>query len=500
MNDEILEKVLASPRLPSLPTIALEVIELVQQRDVDIRQIAETISHDPALTTKILKTVNSSFYSQTQEISTVTHALVILGLNSIKTLALGFSLVNNLPKGEEGEGGFDHMSFWKRSLYTAVAARCLSTTCGVIEQEEAFLGGLLQDLGLLAMAETLDDDYLDLVEDAENDHAKLISLEREQLDTDHAEIGSAIAEQWKLPALLVNPIRFHEDPTEAPEELAPLCRAVALGNKAADVFILEENSGAALEQYFNLAETWFNLSREMAEPLLSTIHKNTVEMGRLFDLPTGPLGNPQEIIARAHEALLNVSMQQNQESVQLEKQNESLQKKATTDPLTQIANRGHYNDYSAEQFDACRKSNQPLSILFLDTDHFKNFNDTHGHAVGDRVLIAKANMLKNTVGDQGFVARYGGEEFSVVMPGADRVAAAKMAEAIRLAIQAMPVESDEGEPLSVTVSIGVATDDGTFFKSIEQLIKAADQGVYAAKDGGRNCVRVFTPRVKAPAA
>ncbi len=500
MNQKIMDQVLASPRLPSLPTIALEVIDLVQQQDVDIRKIAETISHDPALTSKILKTVNSSFYGQTQEISTVTHALVILGLNSIKTLALGFSLVNNLPKGEDGDQGFDHMSFWKRSLYSAVAARCLSTQCGVVEQEEAFLGALLQDLGLLAMAETLDDSYLDIVDDAQNDHAKLIQLEREQLECDHAEVGAALAETWKLPALLVNPVRFHEDPSDAPEELQTLCRAVALGNKVADVFILEENSGQALENYLQLAESWFNLPNETAEPLLTTIHKNTVEMGRLFDLPTGPLGNSQEIIARAHEALLNVSMQQTQETVQLEQQNKQLHAKATTDPLTQIANRGHYDDYSAEQFELCRKEGKPLTILFLDTDHFKKFNDTYGHATGDRVLIAKAKVLKETVGDQGFVARYGGEEFSIVLPGMNRVDAARMGETVRLAIEAMPVESDDGETLNVTASIGVATDDGTFFKDVEQLIKAADQGVYAAKRSGRNCVRVFTPRPKPAAA
>ncbi|NJL30606.1 MAG: HDOD domain-containing protein [Phycisphaerales bacterium] len=94
MNHALLDQMLRSPRLPSLPTIALEVIDLVQQRDVNIRQIADTISHDPALAGKILKTVNSTFYGQTKTISTITHALVILGLNAVRTLALGFSLVH----------------------------------------------------------------------------------------------------------------------------------------------------------------------------------------------------------------------------------------------------------------------------------------------------------------------------------------------------------------------------------------------------------------------
>ena len=115
MNQELLERILKSPRLPSLPAIALEVIDLVQQQDVDIKQIANTIQHDPALSTKILKTVNSSFYGQAHSISTISHALVVLGLNSVKTLALGFTLVNNLA--DEQTGSFDHLTFWKRSLY-----------------------------------------------------------------------------------------------------------------------------------------------------------------------------------------------------------------------------------------------------------------------------------------------------------------------------------------------------------------------------------------------
>ena len=88
MNQELIDRVLQSPRLPSLPEIALKVIDLVQQDEVSIKQIAETIQNDPALASKILKTVNSSFYGQSSSVSTISHALVVLGLNAVKTLAL----------------------------------------------------------------------------------------------------------------------------------------------------------------------------------------------------------------------------------------------------------------------------------------------------------------------------------------------------------------------------------------------------------------------------
>ena len=495
MNQALLERVLKSPRLPSLPTIAIDVIDLVQQKDVNIKQIAHTISHDPALSSKILKTVNSSFYGQAHSISTISHALVILGLNSVKTLALGFSLVPNLR--ESGGDEFDHVDFWKRSLYSAVAARSLAKHINLVQQEEAFLGGLLQDLGMLAMNQTLGSDYAAILKQVGLEHRKLREAEQLKLQTDHAEIGAALAETWNLPPLLVQPIRYHEDPTGAPEELLPLIRCVVLGGRLADVFT-SSNPGPALEGYHQLAQQWFNLNKEMAESLLKGIHENTVEMRRLFDLPTGELINPDQILARATEALLQISLQTAQQTSQLEQQNKQLVEQATTDSLTGAANRRLFADFMADRFAEVRTGVGPLSVLFLDTDHFKKFNDTYGHQTGDRVLIELAGVLKKSAPKTALVARYGGEEFAVVLPKTDRLTAAQFADTVRKLIQSQTVQSDDGQTLSITASIGVATYDGSFFTRAEQLVKAADQAVYAAKKSGRNCVRVFTPKSDKP--
>ncbi len=493
MKQEILERVLKSPRLPSLPTIAIEVIDLVQQQDVNIKQIAYTIQHDPALSSKILKTVNSSFYGQAHSISTISHALVVLGLNSVKTLALGFSLVGNLTNA--GGEDFDHFQFWKRSLHTAAAARALAHQIGLVQQEEAFLGGLLADLGLLAMSETLGAEYRQLVIAAAGEHHTLLESERAKLETDHAQIGGALAEHWNLPQILLAPIRYHESPDEAPEEVQQLVRCVALGSYAADIFT-SEAPGEALDRYYRRADEWFHLPQDKAEPLLTGIHKNTVEMKRLFDLPTGELGNADSILARANEALLQLSIQQQQQAQKLEAQNKQLVEQAMRDSLTGAANRRCFNEFITEQFAKVKPGSAPLSILFMDVDHFKKFNDTYGHQTGDRVLVEVAGAMMDSTEEPGLVARYGGEEFSIILPGLDRVTAARKAEEIRQLISRTPVKSDDGKVLNVTASIGVATHDGTFFSSADQFIRAADQGVYAAKHAGRNAVRVFAPRPK----
>jgi len=491
MNEQLLDRVLKSPRLPSLPTIAIEVIELVQQRDVNIKQIAHTISHDPALCTKILKTVNSSFYGQSQSVTTVSHALVILGLNSVKTLALGFSLIGNLQ--EHHSDGFDHMALWKRSLYTASAARALAKKAGMVQQEEAFLGGLLQDVGLLAMVQTLGDEYTNLIAEAGADHGKLAPLERETFDTDHAEIGAALAESWRLPPVLVAPVRYHEQPDAAPGDVQQFARCIALGNKLAAIFQADEPA-SAIDDYHDKCEAWFDIEKDTAEALLKSIHEDTVEMKRLFDLPTGELDNPDEILARANEALTQINLQQAMQTTELQHQNKQLVEQALTDGLTGTANRRRFNDFIEEVFAQVKPGSKPVSILFFDTDHFKQFNDTYGHQTGDRVLVELGAILNSMAPDGALVARYGGEEFAVVLPGADRVTAARLAERIRLGVESTQVPSDEGELLSITISTGVATHDGTFFDTAVQFIKAADQAVYAAKDAGRNCVRIFTPR------
>lgn len=506
MNQQLLERVLQSPRLPSLPTIALEVIELVQQENVDIRQIADTIKMDPALSSKILKTVNSSFYGQAYSISTISHALVVLGLNSVKTLALGFSLVSNLAN--QGGDGFDHMTFWKRSLFTATASKALAQKTGVVQQEEAFLGGLLQDLGMLTMNQTLGNEYNLLIAKTKNVHAKLLAAEQEKLDLTHPEVGARLAESWSLPALLSNAIRFHHRPEDSGEQARRVVQCVALGNLVADVFSLpEDESGLALETFKARAAEWCNIPDDDCEGLLKEIHRQTKEMQRLFDLPTGGLGNADQILDSARETLMHLTMQAHQQSDQLQKQskelevqNQQLEDKAYTDQLTGSANRRAFDEFVVEQF-AAATADQPLSILFIDIDEFKAFNDTHGHVFGDECLVKFAKVLESAVGKVGRVFRYGGEEFTIILPATTRLDGAKLADQVRATVEKdCMVASDDRSVSGVTCSIGVACHEGDTFSSAAIMIRASDRSVYAAKEAGRNCVRVFSPRKKVVAA
>ena len=468
--------------------MAIEVVNLVQEKDVTIKQIADVIQHDAALSSKVLKTVNSSFYGQPHAIGTISQALVILGLNSVRALALGFSLVNPLEQSD----GFDHLAFWRRSVYGSAAARVLAKHVGLANQEEAFLGGLLQDVGMLAMHHTIGADYGNLVVEAGTEHRKLVALEQAALSTDHASIGAALAEHWKLPPLLVDPIRFHETPNGAPEDTLQLICCVAVGSRVADVFLSSDQT-AALEIYHRLVEQRLGVPQQEADELLKAIHADTLELNKLFELPEDDPVNPEEILTRANDAMIQIILEQQQQTSSLEDQKRQLTQQMLTDGLTGVGNRRRFNEFITDMFDTARQTGDPLSLLFLDVDHFKKINDTYGHQTGDRVLVDLAATLQDAIPQEAEVARYGGEEFAVVLPQTDLSNAAHLAESVRLRIGALDIRTDEGQRVAVTVSIGVATCAGGIFASADRLIKAAEQGVYVAKASGRNCTRIFSP-------
>jgi diguanylate cyclase (GGDEF)-like protein/PAS domain S-box-containing protein len=168
---------------------------------------------------------------------------------------------------------------------------------------------------------------------------------------------------------------------------------------------------------------------------------------------------------------------------ELESTNRRLRERSTTDALTGIANRGGFNDRFHEEFTRARRSHRALSLMLMDVDHFKSFNDTFGHPAGDRVLKSVAGALAEAIRADDYVARYGGEEFAVILPDTEFGGAMVLAERCRRAVAAIV-----GLERKVTVSIGVTTltdatpDESTF-------LKEADDALYSSKQMGRNRVK-----------
>ncbi len=167
---------------------------------------------------------------------------------------------------------------------------------------------------------------------------------------------------------------------------------------------------------------------------------------------------------------------------------EEIQRLMRYDGLTGVANRTQFNETFANALWKTRNAPFPISLIVMDLDHFKQINDTHGHAAGDAVLRQAAEAAASQMSGGQLFARVGGEEFAVLLPGDGMPVALEVAERVRRAVQAAHVEFD-GKTIPVTVSLGVAERAAGSSELAEALYERADAQLYAAKSAGRNCVR-----------
>jgi diguanylate cyclase (GGDEF)-like protein/putative nucleotidyltransferase with HDIG domain len=163
---------------------------------------------------------------------------------------------------------------------------------------------------------------------------------------------------------------------------------------------------------------------------------------------------------------------------------------ATTDLLTQVSNRGSVLSSLVTEVDRAARYGRSLSVAFVDLDHFKTINDSHGHQVGDVVLRGVADLFRTNLRRTDIVGRYGGDEFMIVLPETGPEAATEVAEKLRLLVQRRRFRASPDRSLEVTVSVGIAGGEGRSLRA-ESLVRDADQAMYAAKSLGRNQTYVF---------
>ena len=472
--------------------MATRIIALGQDPSTSMGDVADAVSVDPALVSKILRVTNSPLYAQHRKIENLRQALTLLGLNGTLTLALSFALVSNL-RVKGGDKSIDYGLFWRRSLATATCGRSLATNFQLGAKEEFFLASLLQDVGMLALDKAVPELYQG-IETHQADHAHVQAIERASLGADHAAVGAWLLQEWNLPRQFVQAVAASHDPALCIEtKFQPLARCTAVASTVADIW-WREDADKASQAAAECAAKLLGMEREAFASLLEQVASELQQTGALFDVDMGDAGLVDAILEQAKEIVMLRNLQVMQETTVLQKTTASLKARtreleeaSRRDGLTGLYNRAHLDQVLTEEFAQAKRHHWPISIAFVDLDHFKNINDTHGHQAGDEILQAAARLLIANTRDTDINARYGGDEFVVVLPGSGTAELRVTCERLVKAFASTQHELDNGAKLTATVSVGIASHgENEDFETVDDLLQAGDRALYSAKYQGRN--------------
>ncbi len=196
--------------LPTLPTILVECNKLLEDPNVSANQLAKAIKTDQAVSSKVLKLVNSAFYGLSGKVGTISQGIVVLGFNTVRNIILSLSVLDLLPK-DADLGEFEISDLWKHSLGCAVISRVFAQKVGIKDPEEAFVAGLLHDIGKIIIAKLFQEELVTILKTTHQEKKLFLDVERDVLGTAHDQIGGMLAKNWQLPSTLSESISFHHN-------------------------------------------------------------------------------------------------------------------------------------------------------------------------------------------------------------------------------------------------------------------------------------------------
>ncbi|MCH7990542.1 MAG: diguanylate cyclase, partial [Planctomycetes bacterium] len=348
-----------------------------------------------------------------------------------------------------------------------------------------------------------------VIQTANDQQRNLHEVESEILGFDHIEIGIKLMQNWGLPALLIEGVRFHHASAEQLAEhvgeaqfglFTTMAAAAAVGD-----YFCSENKGRALQRLRDLTKEYFSLSESELQNLLKDIQERIEELESVFAVQTESLGELSDLLAQANEQLVALAMREHvastqaiakheivqQEKLVMKSKQAQLQKQLIYDSLTKTYNRAFFEEELRREISNCLLNATPIGLIFCDIDHFKKLNDTCGHQFGDHVLQQVSKSFQNALRGSDVLARFGGEEFVILVSQPTEKGMATVAERIRQAVENEEITlSGKGIPVTVSVGAVVAIPERDDQDLGVRLIAAADQAMYKAKRKGRNRVEV----------
>lgn len=215
--------------VPTLPVIITRILEVLEDEKSTAKDLERVVSRDQSIASRVLRIANSAYYGFPRRIATIHRAIVILGFETVKALALGSSIFETLfPSGRSTY--FNRTAYWLHSIACSQSATALAQESGDTNPQEAFLAGLIHDIGMVAMDHMMHQEYCRLLDRAVQQAVPLHELEREAWGFDHGEVGSWLGERWKFPVPLLDAIRFHHRLSDSASPSTPLVSIVHLAD------------------------------------------------------------------------------------------------------------------------------------------------------------------------------------------------------------------------------------------------------------------------------
>ena len=530
-------------QLYTLPAVAFQVLDLTANPRVDTRALKECIEKDPALVIKILRVVNSSLFGLAREVSDLNQAITLLGTKPLKLLVLGFSLPDRLFGGLTAEviG-----RYWRRTLTQAVAARELARTFWRRDGDEAFIAGLLGDLGMLLLLQELGEPYVTFLEQVRTAGGDVAELEQTALGFDHFELTARLLDAWGLPPTIVSAIAARHIPHSIAalgERERPIGQILHLAKQLSEMLV--DGRPDLLEAVLGWAAHYRGLAADEIDDFVGELQAKVEQLAGVLSLNLSSGISYTDVLSSAHVQLAAVAGDVVSDVVRAERgrrdgkeleqalfdQTQSLSaalslfnagqvsggalhpqapygtaKSAQSDPTRgkatpsgdgtatlalncpPLVDNAELVDCVTAAVTACRRARTALSLLLVELDDKVDMVFQHGPQVARKFSALLESACSSFDHPQARCVACGDGRCGLVLPACDRDLAVELATTLVRGTRELAGSADGAPRLSVSVGVATLSLPPKNFPA-DDLIAAANRCLGAAKTSGGNSLK-----------
>ncbi|MBC8432026.1 MAG: HDOD domain-containing protein [Desulfobacterales bacterium] len=278
---QFFDKIKTSKNLPSLPQILLKLIELCNSEESTFKGISQTINKDASLSAKVINMVNSAYYGVPKRVTNINQSLVILGQNAIKNIAISASVIQAFSKAKD-DSVFSLKVFWRHSLMCAILSELIAKKISYASPDEAFLTGLLHDIGKLVLWVNFPREYADILKSSQDQWDLILAGEARHGAT-HCEVGAWLINRWKLQSFMADAVRYHHEAVDRIQDALPLVKIIYVGN------ILCPETNKEKEVKFGITKNIFGFETSEVEEIILQAEKDVSDIAQSLGIDIGAL-------------------------------------------------------------------------------------------------------------------------------------------------------------------------------------------------------------------